>query len=239
MSVTGQASPSLLKNILDNGISSTAVSGQLILIEPGLRTIAVNAVSAANNTVTMDGGINHFPVGSKVRISAGVGGILPTPLVATQDYFVILGNSNGEIGLCLTLADAIASDNYNSYSVNITDGGALPLNILEQPLDRNTPIAQLVQHEIKPANVSGYERKPIQFSAGAVGTNKANKPPVLGMWTIGSTALDYSAWAIIWDAVSIPGDMGGTGFVYASDGVTRTIAANDTGGVTVNVSLLN
>jgi hypothetical protein len=239
MTITGQASPTLLQDILDNGIRSNSITGHLILIEPGLRTIAVESVSAANNTVTMDGGIDHFPVGSKVRVSAGSGGILPSPLVATQDYFVILGNSDGEIGLCLTLADAIASDNYNSYSVDITDGGALPLNILEQPLDAKSPLAQIVRHEIKPSGVLGYERKPIAFSSGQIGPSSATKPPIVVMWTIGSTALNYSAWAILWDGISIPGDSGGSGMVYASDGVTRTIAANDTGGVTVNVSLLN
>jgi hypothetical protein len=239
MSVTGQASPSLLRNILDQGLPNGGTICNLILIEPGLKTVAVDSVSASGNTLTLVGGINQFVVGTKVRVSAGIGGILPTPLVATQDYFVILGGNLGEIGLCLTLADAIASDSYNSYSVNITDGGALPLNILEQPLDRNSPIDQIVQHEIKPANVPGYERKPIEFGASVESVNRANKPPIVHTWTIGSTALDYSAWALIFNSSSIAGMYGGSGFVYASDGVTRTIAANDTGGVTVNVSLLN
>jgi hypothetical protein len=238
MSVTGQASPSLLRNILDQGIPNGGTICNLILIEPGLKTVAVDSVSASGNTLTLVGGVNHFEVGTKVRVSAGSGGVLPSPLVGSQDYFVILG-STGEIGLCLTLADAIASDSYNSYSVNITDGGALPLNILEQPLDRNSPINQIVQHEIKPANVPGYERKPIEFGASVEGVNRANKPPIVHTWTIGSTALNYSAWALIFNSSSIAGTGGGSGVVYASDGVTRTIAANDTGGVTVNVSLLN
>lgn len=239
MSIIGQASPSLLVNILDNGISTNPAGRHLILIEPGLRSIAVQSVSAAANTLTMVGGENFFPVGAKVRVSAGVGGILPSPLVGSQDYFVILGPGMGEIALCPTLADALASDNYNSYEVNLTDGGSLPLTILEQPIDRNTPIAQLVQHEIKPATVPGYERKPITFDFSTTGANSANKPPVVAMWTIGATALNYSGWAILWNSNAIAGDPGGTGFVYASDGMTRTIAANDTGGVTISVSLLN
>lgn len=235
MTVLGQASPSVLKNILDYGITPTNLMGYLILIEPGLSTIAVDSVSAANNTLTLNGGVNHFELGTKVRVSAGVGGVLPTPLISSQDYYTTLGAAVGDISLCLTMADAIAGINV----IDLTDGGSLALNILEQTLDRTSPIAQIVKHEINPATVPGYERKSIIFDASNEGANKASKPPIVAAWTIGSTALDYSAWAIVWGGNLSVGDSSGTGIVYASDGVTRTIAANDSGAVTVSVSILN
>lgn len=235
MSVTGQASPSVLTHILDYGITPSIVIAVLLLIKPGLQTIAVDSVSASGNLLTLAGGINHFELGTRVRLSAGSGGVLPAPLLTSQDYYVALGMTVGEVHLCLTLNDALGSINF----IDLTDSGSLPLNILEQPLDRNSPITQIVKHEIDPAIVPGYERKPIEFSLASEGVNKASKQPIVASWSIGSTALDYSAWAIIWSGELTPGDGAGTGIVYASDGVTRTIAANDTGGVTVNVSLLN
>lgn len=223
--ITAKCSDSVRSSILDNGIPSGSIVGYAILLSPGVTSAAITAVNATANVFTST--IN-LCTGAKVRISAGIGGVLPSPLIGSVNYFLIKLNTT--YSLATTLANALLGT-----AIDITDVGTLPLNFNEQAIDELSPIAQIVIHEI-PSSVSGYVRKPVTFEAAVIVDRNVQKPALSINWTTGNTAIDYSAWVMIYGGAVTLGSITGTGVIFGSDGTTYTIAANSSGGITIRTT---
>ena len=224
--ITAKCSDSVRASILDNGVPSGVTIGYAILLSPGVTSAAVTAVSATANVFTST---ISLCTGAKVRISAGIGGVLPSPLIGSVNYFLIELTST-TYSLASTLANALAG-----IAIDITDVGTLPLNFNEQPIDELSPIEQIVIHEI-PSSVSGYVRKPVIFEPSVIVDRNVQKPAVSINWTTGNTAIDYSAWVVIYGGAVTAGSITGTGVIFGADGTTYTIAANSSGGITIRTT---
>ena len=224
--ITAKCSDSVRARILDNGVPSGSIVGYAILLAPGVMSAAISAVNATANVFTSS---VNLCTGAKVRIAAGVGGVLPSPLIASVDYFLIELTST-TYSLASTLVDALAG-----IAIDITDVGTLPLNFNEQAIDELSPIEQIVIHEI-PSSVSGYVRKPVTFEPAVIVDRNVQKPALSINWTTGNTAIDYSAWVVIYGGAVGAGSITGTGVIFGSDGTTYTIAANSSGGITIRTT---
>lgn len=224
--ITAKCSDSVRASILDNGVPSGSIVGYAILIAPGVASAAISAVNASANVFTST--IN-LCTGAKVRMSAGGGGVLPSPLVASVDYFLIELTST-TYSLAYTLANALLGT-----AIDVTDVGTLPLNFNEQAIDELSPIEQIVIHEILPS-VSGYVRKPVTFEAAVIVDRNVQKPALSINWTTGNTAIDYSAWVVIYGGAVTAGSITGTGVIFGADGTTYTIGPNSSGGITIRTT---
>ena len=224
--IIAKCSDTVRSSILDNGVPSGSIVGYAILLAPGVMSAAISAVNATANVFTSS---VNLCTGAKVRIAAGVGGVLPSPLIASVNYFLIELTST-TYSLAFTLVNALAG-----IAIDITDVGTLPLNFNEQAIDELSPIEQIVIHEI-PSSVSGYVRKPVTFEAAVIVDRNVQKPALSINWTTGNTAIDYSAWVVIYGGAAGAGSITGTGVIFGSDGTTYTIAANSSGGVTIRTT---
>ena len=224
--ITAKFSNPLRAIVLDSGIPSGSVVGHSMLMSGGVASAAITDVNAATNVFTST--IN-LPVGSRIRLAGGVGGVLPSPLVASVDYFVIPGTPT-TFSLAVSKAAAI-----DGTVIDITDIGSLPINCNEQPITVDSPIAQIVGKEVS-ASVTGYVRKPVQFQAATITGDNVQKPAVPLSWTTGATPIDYLAWVVIWGGEVAFGSTVGDGVIFGSDGSGYQIAANNSGGITIRVS---
>lgn len=224
--IIAKCSDTVRSSILDNGVPSNSIVGYAILLAPGVTSAAISAVNATANVFTSS---VNLCTGAKVRISAGVGGVLPSPLIASVDYFLIELTST-TYSLAFTLVDALAG-----IAIDVTDVGTLPLNFNEQAIDELSPIEQIVIHEI-PSSVSGYVRKPVTFEPAVIVDRNVQKPALSINWTTGNTAIDYSAWVVIYGGAVGAGSITGTGVIFGSDGTIYTIAANSSGGITIRTT---
>lgn len=225
--ITAKCSNSLRAILLDTGMPTNTIVGYAMLMAAGVQSVAISAINATTNVFTST--IN-LPVGSKVRLSAGVGGVLPSPVIGSVDYFVIPSTST-TLSLALSKADAIAG-----IAIDLTDAGTLPINCNEQPLDESSPIEQLVSHELNPSLITGYGRRSVSFGAAVVVGSNVQKPPLAISWITGNEPFDYLAWVVIWGGAITIGNSTGDGVIFGSDGTTYQIPANDSGGITIRAA---
>jgi len=224
--ITAKFSNALRAIVLDSGIANNTIIGYAMLMAAGVQSIAITAVNSGANVFTC--AIN-LPAGSKIRLAGGVGGVLPSPLIGSVDYFVI-PVSPTTFSLAISKAAAIAGT-----VIDITDIGSLPINCNEQPITVDSPIAQIVGKEVS-ASITGYSRKPVQFQAATITGDNVQKPTVPLSWTTGASPIAYLAWVVIWDGQITIGSTVGTGIIFGSDGTNYQIPANNSGGVTIRVA---
>ena len=156
--------------------------------------------------------------GSRLRL---VGGVLPTPLLASTDYYAIV-ISPTVLKLATSLGNATAAT-----AIDLTDAGSGSLTLTEQVLTGTDPLNVLVNKEI--SHPSWTVRATIDnLGAAAVVAGAAEKPvKTITVSNTAGTALSYQHYLIIESAAaaalgSIPA---GAGFIFNSEATVQSIAS--------------
>jgi hypothetical protein len=178
---TATASERALKAFCDDVFTPTGTIGYVALLKPDLTANLSVAADASTDVLTATA--HGLTTGSRFRVASS--GTIPSPLLATQDYYAIVTGVN-TIKAAATLADAIAST-----AINLVDAGSGSIVLNEQSLTTADPLAVLLAKEI--AHPVWTVRAPIAaIGAASIVSGAAEKNPIaITVTNTNATALTY------------------------------------------------
>lgn len=208
----------LLRTSNDLANPNTGTWGFMTLLRGNVTaglSYTANATSDAITTATAHG----LVTGSRIRF---VGGVLPTPLLASTDYFVIV-SSPTVFTLAATQAAAVAG----TPIIDLIDAGSGALTLTEQPLLPTDLVTVLVNKEI--AHPSWTTRALIENLGASIDVagvaEKVQK--TLSVINSSATALNYQHYLFLKGGVTTLGNTTSAGIILSTEATTQAIAAGD------------
>ncbi len=159
--------------------------------------------------------------GSRIRL---VDGVLPTPMIADADYFVIFISAT-VFKLATNLFDAISAT-----AIDLTDAGAGTLTFTEQALLGIDPLSVLVNHEI--VHPSWNSRLLLDNLGAAVAVAGAAETPAknIVIANSGATDLSFLHYLFIEDVAAgtaVLGSVPAAGYVLETNANLVTISVGE------------
>ena len=208
----------LLKASNDLANPNTGTWGFLTLLKGDVTSGLAYTVNATTNAFTT-AAAHGLVTGSRIRL---VGGVLPTPIVAGTDYFVIV-SSPTVFTLAATQAAAVA----NTPVIDLTDAGSGSLTLTEQPLLTTDLVTVLVNKEI--SHPSWAARALIDNLGASIDVagvaEKVQK--TLSITNSSATTLNYQHYLFIKGGASALGSTTSTGIILSTEATSQAILTGD------------
>jgi hypothetical protein len=193
----------------------------MTLLSGNLTTGLTYTANATTNQLTT-ASAHGLVTGSRVQVA---GGTLPTPLLASTNYYAIVVSST-VIQLATTLANAQAAT-----AIDLTDAGSGTLTLAEQALTAADPLSVLVNKEI--SHPSWTARALIENLGSATEVSGVAEKPVktLSISNTGASALSYQHYLFIESTAGTTATLGnvpsGAGFILSTESSVQTIGVGD------------
>jgi hypothetical protein len=225
---TATATERALKTFCDDVFAPTGTIGHVALLKSDL---TANLTTTANaSTDTLAATAHGLTTGSRFRLSST--GTVPSPLLATQDYYAIV-TGTGTLKAAATLADAIAST-----AINLIDAGSGSIALNEQPLNTSDSLAVMLAKEL--THPAWTARAPIAaIGAASIVSGAAEKNSfAVTVTNTSATALTYGYVLLLFGDTTtstIGSSTGITAELMTIEGTPQSIAQGESKSITVKL----